>query len=227
MNSLLRSDIIQWDVKAWSHALHYWESHVEWNNISNALELGSRQGGLSLWLGLKGISVTCSDVDNTYETARPLHAKYSIERFIEYKIINACEIPYENHFELIVFKSILGGIGYNNNWNAQKLALKQIHKALKPKGYLLFAENLLASRFHRMMRNKFAAWGSQWRYPSLNEMRILLRDFSAFELKTRGVTGTFGRSERQRTILSSVDNTLLNALTPNSWKYIGYGVARK
>jgi hypothetical protein len=43
-------DIVQWDVKSWSRALDYWESNIDWSKIQNGLELGGREGGLSLWL---------------------------------------------------------------------------------------------------------------------------------------------------------------------------------
>ena len=50
-------DIVQWDVSSWSKALLYWENNVDWSRIENGLELGGREGGLSLWLSLKGISM--------------------------------------------------------------------------------------------------------------------------------------------------------------------------
>jgi hypothetical protein len=52
MTKELTKDIIQWDVKSWSKALSYWDSKVEWNKIQHSLELGGREGGLSLWFAL-------------------------------------------------------------------------------------------------------------------------------------------------------------------------------
>lgn len=221
------NDIIQWDVKSWSKALRYWENNVEWSKVKNGLELGGREGGLSLWLALKGINVICSDLKDVETTASALHQKHAVSTLITYEDIDASNIPYENHFDIIVFKSIIGGIGSNDNYEIQEKVFKQIHKALKPGGKLLFAENLVASPLHRQLRKRFVKWGSSWRYVSINEMKEFLKDFSKVELKTTGMLGTFGRNERQRNFLSGVDNLLLNKVAPRAWKYIAYGVAQK
>lgn len=227
MTKSIMNDIIQWDVKSWSTALKYWEEKVEWITVENALEIGGREGGLSLWLALKGKSVVCSDLHNVKETAEKLHTKHKVSALVVYQDIDATEIPYENHFDIVVFKSILGGIGSNNNIEIQKKVFKEIHKALKPGGKLLFAENLVASSFHQFFRKKFTKWGNTWRYVTVKEMHSFLSDFSRFDIKTTGVLGTFGRTERQRNILSSVDKAILNSISPTNWKYICYGVATK
>ena len=54
MDEMIR-DILQWDVKSWSKALHYWDNRVNWDTVENALELGAKKGGLSLWLAQKGV----------------------------------------------------------------------------------------------------------------------------------------------------------------------------
>lgn len=77
-----------------------------------------------------------------------------MENLITYQDIDATQIPYENEFDIIVFKSIIGGIGRNDNKEIQQLVFNQIYKALKPGGQLLFAENLSASPLHRF----FSKW---------------------------------------------------------------------
>ena len=220
-------EIIQWDVKSWSKALHFWEKNVKWENVKTCLELGSREGGLSLWLAQKKKNVVCSDFENTEITAHKLHKKYGVEAQIAYVDIDATNIPFENHFDIVVFKSIIGGIGYNNNIEAQKLVFTQIYKALKPGGKLLFAENLIASPLHIYFRNKFIKWGSSWRYINAIEMRQFLKDFKHVELKSTGFLATFGRNETQRTVLHYFDKYLFNWLLPANWKYIIYGFAEK
>lgn len=219
--------IIQWDVNSWSKALHYWEENVDWDTVKNGLELGGREGGLSLWLGSKGINMVCSDLVNVKEIAEPLHIKHEITNFVRYEDIDATNIPYENHFDVILFKSIIGGIGSNDNYAIQQKVFKEIYKALKPGGKLLFAENLVASSFHQKLRKKFVNWGSSWRYLSIPEMHELMQDFSSVDLKTTGILGTFGRNEKQRNILSAIDGAVLNKISPESWKYIAYGIAVK
>ncbi len=227
MNKQTIQDIIQWDVQSWQKALHFWETELRFASDMNALELGGRQGGLSLWLSLKGIQTTCSDLEKVEETASILHEKYAVRDLVVYQDIDATKIPFENHFDLIVFKSIIGGVGSNDNLEAQREAFKQIYKALKPGGKLFFAENMVASPLHLFFRRRFVNWGNRWRYVTLQEMHDFLRYFSSIELKTTGFLATFGRSESQRKFLSFFDRILFNHITPKSWRYIGYGVAVK
>lgn len=225
MDKALLRDVLQWDVGSWKPALYFWEKNVNWKNVNRALELGGREGGLALWLGLKGIDTVCSDLMDVEKTAGGLHEKYGVA--MRYEDVNATAIPYENHFDIIVFKSIIGGIGRDGNKQNQDLVFKQVYKALKPGGKLLFAENLAASRLHRFLRSRFVKWGSSWRYVTLGEMQDFLRDFSEFEIKVTGFSAAFGRSETQRNFLSVADKAFFNHIVPASWKYICYGIAEK
>lgn len=124
MTKELQNDIIQWDIKSWSKALSYWDSNVEWDKVQNGLELGGREGGLSLWLALKGKTTVCSDLKDVKSTAEKLHLNYDISSLITYQDIDASDIPYENHFDIIVFKSIIGGIGREDNYEIQQKVFK-------------------------------------------------------------------------------------------------------
>lgn len=228
MTKELAKDIIQWDIKSWSKALLYWDKNIDWNTVQNGLELGGHSGGLSLWLALKGKKAVCSDLKDVKDKAEQLHLRHAIpSSLIIYQDIDATNIPYENHFDIIVFKSIIGGIGSGNNYEIQQQVFKEIYKALKPGGKLLFAENLIASPFHQRLRRRFVKWGNSWRYLSINEMKELLSEFSSYEIKTTGFLGTFGRNERQRNFLATVDQLLFNKVCPDNWKYISYGIAVK
>ena len=227
MQQKLVNDIIQWDVKSWGRAIDFWEKNVEWTNVDQCLELGAREGGLSLWLALKGKKVVCSDIDNTNATAGKLHEQYNLNSAIQYANIDAREIPYENYFDIIIFKSILGGIGRNADIKTEEKVLNEMYKALKPGGRLLFAENLQASRFHRFMRQKANKWGNYWHYLSITEVKNLLKVFPKSSIHTSGVIGTFGRNEKQRGFLAQIDNAILNRVCPGRWKYIVYGIAEK
>ncbi|MFN6037540.1 MAG: class I SAM-dependent methyltransferase [Bacteroidota bacterium] len=220
-------EVIKWDIKTWSKALNFWEKEVDWSKINSCLELGGMQGGLSLWLALKNKKFLCSDLSNTKINSEPLHQKYKVGNFINYQDIDATNIPYENEFDLIVFKSIIGGIGRNDNKEIQRQVFLQIHKALKPGGKLLFAENLKGSGFHQMLRKKFVTWGDSWRYINLEEMKEFLFPFSSYKIHTAGVLATLGRSETQRNILNAFDNIFLNHLVSDEGKYMCYGIAVK
>lgn len=227
MTDQLTKDILQWDVNSWSKALTYWDNVIDWNQIQNGLELGGREGGLSLWLALKGKHTVCSDLKDVRILAEPLHIRYNMQDFIDYQDIDAANIPYENHFDVIIFKSIIGGIGRDGNYKIQKKVFEEIHKALKPGGRLLFAENLIASPLHQWLRKKYTNWGSSWRYVSIEEMKDFMKEFSTYNMETTGFLGTFGRNERQRNALSTLDRLIFNRICPDNWNYICYGIAQK
>jgi SAM-dependent methyltransferase len=53
---------------------------------------------------------------------------------IVYQNIDAANIPFKNCFDIIVFKSILGGIGRNDNIEIQQKVFDEIYESLKPGG---------------------------------------------------------------------------------------------
>ena len=220
------TDILHWDVKSWSKALRFWEKELGTRHFQKGLELGGREGGLSLWLSDYCDTVICSDLENAELTASALHQKHKLSG-IQYEDINALNIPYENEFDIIVFKSIVGGIARGDHKEVQQAVFDQIYKALKPGGMLLFAENLASSPIHQTFRKRFNKWGTYWRYVTLNELREFTTRFSSVKIKANGFAGTFGRSEKQKSFLASADNIILNKITPQNWKYIGYGCAIK
>lgn len=226
-NAELLNEFVQWDVRTWSKALRYWETKVDWTHCENSLELGAREGGLSLWLAMKQKKVLCSDYEKAEETALPLHTKYKVLEWVQYEDIDATQIPYENEFDLIVMKSIVGGIGRFGGKEAQEKVFNSIHKALKPGGVLLFAENLASSKLHQRLRKKFNAWGDYWLYPTLTDMHGFLSPFTSYTINATGFLGTFGRSEKQKRVFSVLDDLGPNFLFPASWKYLGYGIAVK
>jgi SAM-dependent methyltransferase len=226
MDPQLLADVVEWDVRNWSPALELWDRAVDWSRVETCLELGGRRGGLSLWMATKGKQVICSDLHDVRRTAEPLHRKYQLDTRIEYRDVDATAIPYENHFDVIAFKSVLGGIGRGGK-ALQQQVLDQIHKALKPGGKLLFAENLAASALHGWVRKRFVDWAAGWRYVTLDELGEFMRNYRHLEMHATGVLATFGRSERQRNWLAAVDRGLVNHITPRGWKYIAYGIAEK
>ncbi len=222
------ADFLGWDVCNWSKALNYWAAHTE-KDISkcSALELGARNGGLSLWLALSGARVLCSDIDDPGDTAGKLHHSHGISQRIQYGSIDVTDIPYENEFDIIVFKSVLGAVGRHGGTDSQFKALSEIHKALKKGGELFFAENLIGSSAHQFLRRKFVPWGRSWRYASVSDMQEFMVPFSKVEYCTFGFSGTFGRNEWQRNMLGALDKAFFNYVVPPRWRYIIAGVARK
>jgi SAM-dependent methyltransferase len=223
---LLR-DVLQWDVQSWKTALDFWAIALGNRSGLNCLEIGAGSGGLSLWLALRGHHVTCSDRTEVARTAAELHRKYGVAGTITYADVDATTIDFEECFDVVVFKSVLGGIGRAERMDRQELAVREMHKALKPGGQLLFAENGAASPLHQLMRKRFVPWGAEWRYPTRDEMRHLLAPFSRVDLRATGFLAAFGRSERQRDLLAFFDRWGFKRVVPESLSYIFYGSAVK
>ena len=216
---------VEWDLVNWGKAIRFWEDQVVFSLNLKCLELGSNHGGLSLWMGLKGMEVVCSDLENPKTNAAPLHKNYN-DLSISYEAINALEIPYENHFDLIVFKSVLGGASRSGKQENKQLVMDQIYKALKPGGKLLFAENLTASSLHQFFRKQFVKWGNDWNYLQLNELHGLLKKFRSSNYETAGFFGAFGRTENQRKLLGKVD-AVAERFFSKKQRYLVFGVAEK
>ncbi len=223
-NDTLVKDILVWDVRTWSVAVDFWEDSLpQGNSRLTCLEIGAGPGGPSLWLALKGHTVVCSNLANTQAMAEPLHEKYGVTENIEYRDIDVTDVPYENHFDVVIFKSVLGGVG-----SLQTEAVAQILKSLKPGGMLLFAENIRGTILHRLARSiAFKIRGTSWHYPSFAQMTALLGGFSTAEIRSTGVLAMFGTSESKRLALAAVDDRVVNRIAPRSWKYVSYGVATK
>jgi SAM-dependent methyltransferase len=108
------------------------------------------------------------------------------------------DIPYSDRFDVIIFKSVLGGIRNSIDKESQAKAIGEMHKALKTGGELFFAENLVASRIHKLFRQKYVSGGKKWRYISIQEVEEFMSPFSEIQHRTVGFAGVLGRNEMQR-----------------------------
>lgn len=217
--------IIDWDVKNWSRVLDFWHNHTALQ-IENcrSLEVGANKGGLSLYLAQKGATVVCSDITEPAPEVQSHHRQMGFAQNLSYTTVDVCAIPFEdNSFDIILFKSVMGAL---RTYSRQKQMISEIHRVLKPGGELWFAENLVASPLHRLARRYFVKWGKSWRYVTSLEIQQLCQSFSQLYLENYGLLGAFGRTEKQRRILGSMD-ALINGCIPCSWKYIAFGLARK
>ena len=125
MKQELLNDIIQWDIYNWSKAIEYWDKKVSFKKGNKVLALGEREGGLSLWIALKGLDVTCTDYKEFKQTPLDLHKKYNIEGNISYKKADAKNLPFnENNFNIVIFKSMIGAL--ETNESQQKAIAKHI-----------------------------------------------------------------------------------------------------
>lgn len=211
------SDFIQWDVQNWGKAIPFWQPFLEELPKGKAAAFGEREGGLSLWLAMNGMTVECSDYTPFEETPLVLHVNHNLATQITYSQQDITAISFaDNTFDCVVFKSVIGTLATKER---QQQALDELHRILKPGGFLFFAENLEATAMHSFARKKFTNWGHRWRYLQWKEMDQMLAKFVRVEKKSVGFFATFGRSERQRNFLSKIDR-VVTLLTPKSWRYI-------
>ena len=211
------TDFVQWDVQNWGKAISFWQPYIDQVSKGKAAAFGEREGGLSLWLALNDFDVQCSDYDTFETTPLEIHEKHQISDRISYSQQDITSISFpDNSFDFVLFKSVIGTLATKQR---QQQALDELHRILKPGGYLLFAENIEATAMHRFARKKFTNWGQRWRYLKWKEMDQMLSKYSKIEKKSVGFFATFGRSEGQRKFLSIIDRVFA-PIVPKSWRYI-------
>ena len=219
-------DIVQWDIKTWAKALPFWENNVAIKKEMKALAIGEREGGMSLWLALKGVNVTCTDYNDFPEETSQLHKRHKVNEKIAYdKGVDVTDLSMypKNSFDIVVFKSVLGALSKKER---QQKAFDEMRRVLKPGGAILFAENSKGSKLHVFLRKKFIKWNSYWRYLDYNKDQDLFASFSSVKLTTKGVFATFGRSEKQRKALATFDS-IIHPILPPSLNYVIFGVLTK
>lgn len=229
-NKLL-PEMVEWDIVTWSRAFRAWEKialHRGLDAQNNGLEIGANKGGVSLFFAKRfGTKMICSDVIATPQSASIMHKKHQVAHLIQYNTIDARAIPYpDQHFDFVVFKSLLGVVGANGNIENIEKSLAEIHRVLKPNGILFFAENLTGSPLHRFAHKHFVHWGNNWRYIQLQEMEGLLSRFSEKKLQTTGFFAAFvPKPEWLKSLVGLLDPLFF--FLPKSWRYVCYGYAVK
>ena len=210
-------DIFEWDVINWSKSLQVWEPALLRSNPRDALTIGERGGGLSLYLARKGIAVTCTDLNGVPESTVELHRECCVQNHLKYTEANVLDLPFPNEsFDVVMCKSVIVALSTRAN---QLKALEQIHRVLRPSGQLLFAENLRGSPFHTWARRRFVQWSHSCRYLHWPQDKELFATFDTCVFRTYGFFGAFGRSERQRQFLGSIDVVAEKLVTP-AMRYI-------
>ncbi len=221
-------DVIGWDVRNWRNAIAFWEQHVGRDLRGlHGLELGcGRNGGLSLWLALRGCHVVCSGWPRIEPQPQQIHRHYDVDARITYAKLDARAIPFASAFDLICFKSMLGGIARGNRPEEAGRVMASIERALKPGGYLLFAENLTAARWHGWLRRRYGSGRDGWRYFTREELQTQTTIFAECRFTTFGYLGLLGRREWQRDLLARIDSCIV-PMIPSENRYGLAAVCRK
>ncbi len=227
-HALALPEVIGWDVVNWSQALAFWTKHAPPPPSANCLEIGCGDGSsLALWLAALGNSVTCSDFGGVPESVKATHLRHGVADRISYADVDARTMSYKNQFDVIVFKSVLGGVVRQAPAALSGQVMARIHDALKPGGALLFAENLRSTPLHQFARSYFVGRKTTWHYFALTEIEEMLAGFRSVEITTFGFLGCFGRTETQRRWLGKLDRSAFDRLVPARWHYVAAAIARK
>lgn len=226
MEKRFLSDVYEWDSQNWSKSFEVWKPILKSEKKLKCLEIGSRRGGLSLLMASLGHDVTCSDLADPTKIASPLHERYQLKDQIHYTTVNLTDLKFKEEFDVIVFKSVFGGVVRNEDLELAKKIALQLNNALKPGGSVLFAENSSGSLIHRIARKYFRRWGCSWSYFSLNQYREIFQNFNTVQLETYGFWSAFAIGNKTRVLLSYLDQ-LTCPFIPKSKKYIVFGVAQK
>ena len=222
----IKNDILNWDVETWSEILPFWENQLEKLDKSNSIciEIGSRDGGISLWMAMNGFQITCSDNYYDLDEAKRLHKKYKVEQKVFYKKVDLLNWNEKEKYDVIVMKSVLGAL--QTEERIEK-AIENIYDNLNENGILLFAENAKGSYFHRKLRRRFTDWGAIWFYFDERSLRKAFNPFQKVKYQFNGISGVFANRLKLSRIFSIFDKIVLNKIVPNQMKYMVYGYAKK
>ena len=232
----LLADILEWDIYNWGRAIEFWDEKAraiarEKPGFS-VLEIGAAGGGISLYWALLGADVLCSEIDGQFDRARALHAKHGVSDRVRYEALDAANVidkpfPYRNDFDVVTFKSVIGGVGVGEDTLYNQVALfENIYAALKPGGYLFFCENLVGSKMHMKARELFTDHVGSWRYVTVDKVLALADRFDPIEYETFGVVGIFGRTDPLAAALGAVDRQFDRCVKPED-RYIISAICRK
>ncbi len=223
---------IGWDRANWGRALDFWSSHCSLIG-KKVLEIGCgcNNGGLSLWAAFLGAEkILCTDYSFPREITISIHKQWGYSSIIDYAAIDALRNPFLGEFDVVIFKSMLGGIVRKGDLSIAGNVLAGIAKALKVGGMVLFAENLTGCFLHSVLRSRFGAGKNGWRYFNDYELLTLLKNIDKLELVDSinlGFLGCFGRTEKQRILLGKFDKLFMERLIPSRYRYIQCVVAKK
>ena len=222
------SDITEWDIHTWSKGILYWDDVIDQNFIKTkqmkVLDIGARDGGTSLFFALKGLNCVCSDVNGPSEKARRLHEQYGVTDRMSYDEVDCTRMDFtDNCFDIVAFKSVMGSVGNNNNFDNIDKAFHEIYRVLKPGGILLFCENTQGCFLHMYLRKKFVKWSNSWNYLTLDYMTQAINRFSEHRIYAYGFLSCI---IRDNTLVKWVDDKLCQRIKPHN-QYMCYGYAKK
>jgi hypothetical protein len=156
-----------------------------------------------------------------------VHEQFGVAAGTQYLDVDATSITCHTEYDIVALKSVLGGIVRQRTLSVGKQVADGISHILRPGGVVLFAENMAATRFHKLFRDHFGAGKNHWKYFKADELVSLFADFTSLEYRVFGFLGCFGPIEPVRRGLGRIDSLLCDRVVPEPWRYIMAGIAVK
>ena len=86
-------DITEWDSINWGKAISFINQQDIPIKGKTVLEIGSRNGGMSLFFALRGATCVCTDLNIPGQKAEEKHAKWNVRDRIAYAALDANTPP--------------------------------------------------------------------------------------------------------------------------------------
>ncbi len=223
MSSISVAQALEWDTSSWARCLSFWQQQSR-RGLGGArvMEVGARNGGLSLWASHQGArEVFCTDLHGPTDDALEVLGGAGCEvRTGRFDLLDPTPV---GTFDIVIVKSVLGGVGKSADHADQRRAIATLAGLLEADGEVWVAENVAASRLHRLGR-RVNDW-QHWSYLERNELEQLFeRQFGQCSFLSSGLVATFGRTEGQRRLLARLDR-VGEGFVPSDWRYLLSGVA--
>tara|TARA_Y100001970_G_C14132147_1_gene802271 strand:+ start:389 stop:1060 length:672 start_codon:yes stop_codon:yes gene_type:complete len=210
-----------WEICNFNKAANYWLNYLTKIDNISSLELGARNGDISmLFSDLNHSNIYCTDINKIHKKK----LKENKHNKIKFKKIDVLNIDFPNStFDVIGCKSLLGGICKKDTSNLD-IATNEIYRVLKKNGIFIFAENIEGAFFHQIIRKYYKSSG--WHYPKISNFLKSLEKFNKIEYETTGYLTMLTRNEQFKKRLFVIDELIKNCISKKS-KYIIYGIAKK
>jgi hypothetical protein len=183
----LIEDCCGWNRKTWADAVEFAVSQLpERLDGKKVLEIGAgKYSSIAPIFARKGANLLCSyygqhqqDIENGQ--LQIVVAKYGLEKIpVEQRDVYNLQETYD----IIVLKSVLGGICRNENYGKLKLVIDRLLKEnVRQGGYIVSLDNGHVRLFTRL-RNLWGAAKNEWTYFSRNK---LLESLPNYDIQVRG-----------------------------------------
>jgi ubiquinone/menaquinone biosynthesis C-methylase UbiE len=140
------------------------------------LEAGAHEGGLSLFAVEAGGRAVCSDRQHAYSAAQTvLHRAWDVHP--QHVTADVCDLPFRsNSVDIVMLKSVLGGIIATGGALAAQSSFLSIHRVLRSGGAIVILEQLEGDPLSRRIRRTLFPH-RHWHYFTPPELLALLSSF--------------------------------------------------